>query len=685
MTQSPSASQAVNESALPIIRPLVIPVSPADDASLIGLIASATADNVLCHTSIITSEVGLNLSKPGLVGQHVEPLLNRLARKIGCNAEDLKHRVHPYTPQAAAESKNKSANWHWTVRWGSGSLYRHHLLLERRRIAPITLESSRHHRWQWLCALLPYCPVSLERLVDECGACGAALGWKRSRGIGRCESCRQTVAPSEAPALRNELAEDYRRFARLISPTPGEREEQLASLHEDLRALSPPSLVLFVTRIGWLLGERAADPWSFSPTSLDQPALAEAVSVGMATLPDWPKRLRSRIAAAMAGSVGDERTEMLRRIRKLADRYSPSDLAQLVRKALPEAFEITQRALSLDMPTMLSCDICKLTGIDAKDVRRLEEARVFDTIETRGGQRRHIQFSKAQVQDFAKHKKESERATRLAEALGLPRYAVEQLIGYGEVTLETHPAVLVLDHNVRLVTSTVDDLFSDLNQSARRERPPKNAVSLWNASRTVGGIMKNWGEVVHLLRRKRIRYWLVADEHRSRDRRSKYVRRVLVIPEEVIRALREPIDPHRMRNVPIATVMSQIDAAELLNIDPVQMKRVMDAGDLAFEKEGKAIWFKTADVLDLAKSYISSPELAHLLGGYGPMVTKMLYKRDDIRRGSAGWLRADVIDKYDSLKVGAEPVLRRWTGPGGNFDPSSRNRSRSGQRRALDT
>src|SRR3546814_1548206 len=81
----------------------------------------------------------------------------------------------------------------------SAVVYREDILLDRRRISPLTLQTSEHHRAAWLLGLLPYCPLSLERLVDECPNCpGKKLGWRRSWGIANCERCGELVPPSSA-------------------------------------------------------------------------------------------------------------------------------------------------------------------------------------------------------------------------------------------------------------------------------------------------------------------------------------------------------------------------------------------------------------------------------------------------------------------------------------------------------
>src|SRR3546814_3554599 len=75
------------------------------------------------------------------------------------------------------------------VSFGAAVVYREDILLDRRRISPLTLQTSEHHRAAWLLGLLPYCPLSLERLVDECPNCpGKKLGWRSEEHTSELQS-----------------------------------------------------------------------------------------------------------------------------------------------------------------------------------------------------------------------------------------------------------------------------------------------------------------------------------------------------------------------------------------------------------------------------------------------------------------------------------------------------------------
>jgi len=100
----------------------------------------------------------------------------------------------------------------------------------RRRIASIALAAGGRHRVGWMDRLLPYCPETLERLVDSCSECAGPLLWTGAGRIDVCGRCGETVQPSAAAPLPAALAEDYRAFAGLSSPIRGYRLPILAAL-----------------------------------------------------------------------------------------------------------------------------------------------------------------------------------------------------------------------------------------------------------------------------------------------------------------------------------------------------------------------------------------------------------------------------------------------------------------------
>src|SRR3546814_721738 len=161
------------------------------------------------RTPIVLRGAGLRISEPAAIGQAPAEDLDRLAQVLRCEREDLCDRTHRYFPNAWRRGP---------VSFGAAVVYREDILLDRRRISPLTLQTSEHHRAAWLLGLLPYCPLSLERLVDECPNCpGKKLGWRRSWGIANCERCGELVPPSSAAPLIPEHIENYRLFADLIS------------------------------------------------------------------------------------------------------------------------------------------------------------------------------------------------------------------------------------------------------------------------------------------------------------------------------------------------------------------------------------------------------------------------------------------------------------------------------------
>lgn len=178
----------------PALTPLRFSVVPYDDESLLGLIARATSEHVLENTNVVLRRAGVRVLTPGVICQSPAEDIERLAYLLRSDEAALRDRTYNPIPNG----------WrHSPVKLGDAAVYREDLVLDRRRICPTTRQTSDYHRSTWMLGLLPYCPLSLERLVDECPNCpDKKLGWRRAWGIAICEWCGERVPPSVAPPFR---------------------------------------------------------------------------------------------------------------------------------------------------------------------------------------------------------------------------------------------------------------------------------------------------------------------------------------------------------------------------------------------------------------------------------------------------------------------------------------------------
>ena len=95
--------------------------------------------------------------------------------------------------------------------------------------------------------------------------------------------------------------------------------------------------------------------------------------------------------------------------------------------------------------------------------------------------------------------------------------------------------------------------------------------------------------------------------------------------------------------MPLAAVMSQEDACELLNLCNFTLRPVTDAGILTFERIGKAMWIGKGEVLALASSLIAPAEIAARLGLHPSSVGALMRRNRRIPKMPGGWSRPDFV------------------------------------------
>lgn len=611
------------------VRPLVVPVEPIQGESLPGLVARATKANILGRPDLWLSGVGMKDARPGFIVLHGHMLAPRLAGKIGCTEADIIARSHPFvTPLIASPVA--------PIRFGSGELIRGDLDLERRRISPLALEQSDHHRSHWLNLLLPYCSESLERLVDRCH-CGAKLAWRSAWGIGRCETCREIVRNPTPEFLDETVVEDYRQFADLISANPVERQRAISLLEPELQKLDPASLITLILRIGAafqspVVTMRRSDAHNLAPAQL-----AEICATGSRLIRNWPIRLRAAVGEKLEQSrrAGMEEFDAFKGALRIMcmRQFHKKEVVELVRSALPEAVSPSQIALSGSLrPVMGAAEACRISALTPKDLRMLRERGLVDYIQVAGRERTIAQYDRDEILDLADRIRGSAPVGGITYRAGLPTYAGEQMACLGLLERETHPAILALYPEIRITERSYDRYARTTLDGAVPGPAPTAAVPISVAMRMFSG-EKPWGAALLAMRNGRLAYW--TDDH------AKLARAVLVEPE-ALHALRlEPFCATDYPNVPFADEIPFGDACEILNMAYQHVTPLEEAGLLRFREVGKARVCSKRDVLILTASHISAAEAAWRIGCASCNVRSALRSYPPITRRLAGWDRAE--------------------------------------------
>jgi hypothetical protein len=171
----------------------------------------------------------------------------------------------------------------------------------------------------------------------------------------------------------------------------------------------------------------------------------------------------------------------------------------------------------------------------------------------------------------------------------------------GAIRREAHPALALINPTLRLVEERLNDFTDELMAAAWRAGRPKDAIPLGTACRILGGRPKPWGEILEAMRRGELRFWLSGN--------GKIVRQAFVRPGDLIRFASTEFCETTYPAFPFKDAYTQVDAAEILNVDALQIRRSIEAAEVSFRKQGVAMVTDRTPVLRLAASRIATSEM----------------------------------------------------------------------------
>ena len=130
---------------------------------------------------------------------------------------------------------------------------------------------------------------------------------------------------------------------------------------------------------------------------------------------------------------------------------------------------------------------------------------------------------------------------------------------------------------------------------------------------------------------------------------GKIARRAFVRPGDLIRFASREFCESSYPTFPFKDAYTQADAAEVLNLDALQIRRSIDAEELSFKKQGVAMLTDRAPVLRLAASRIATSEIALRTGKAANKVPQLMKSFPHIGRCAAGWSRSAFDTEFGPL------------------------------------
>lgn len=612
--------------ALPALMPLRFPVIPYEDESLLGLIARATREHVLEKTNIVLRRAGIRVLTPGAIFQSPAEDIERLANVLRCDEAALRDRTYNPIP----------SGWrHSPVRFGDVAVYREDLVLDRRRICPTTLQTSDHHRSTWMLGLLPYCPSSLELLVDECPNCpDKKLGWRRAWGIAICEWCGQRVPPSPVPPLSPQHVENYSLFANLMSIDREARNRALAQLPRQLRDLQPLTLLNCIIRFGAIC---CADPIFWlkrnAVKSLSPDRLVTVVTTGIAILKGWPTSLERWSQEEFVRLAPDYKAIRKLRLSILAmsrDNLLHPQQKLFIRPVLPNLFKGLIHKITDSEETVSGAEAARLAALEMSEVRALCDAEILPFGFAHGTTKVRKKLLKRQVQELGSCLRGAVHATALQTNLGLPLYAIEQLCCHGIIDQERHPGVLHLRPTLMAKAASCEALYSSLETGAQRGCSGADTAQLGTAARRIGARMKPWAAIVAALLDGTLPYWLGSGPN--------FARRIRVRRADMVRFDQVEFIESDYPEFSFSQNLVRRDADEILNFDANQSRELLKQKLIKFNRCGNGLRSDRTDVLMLARRVVSPGEISERSGRSSNSISGEM-NRLKVPRIAFGWDR----------------------------------------------
>lgn len=380
------------------------------------------------------------------------------------------------------------------VRFLNASIPSWHVESRRRRFSPATLAESGTSFAAWEHKFLPFCPESWEYLTDRCPGCCARQTWHWAVGMDGCPRCGCRLSAR----ARRTVPEAWRsRLSVVAALTAGVAPADLGTAVPPLLRNADPGDVLelihgmFPICGGRPLTLRTSRWWQRHPARLAA-TLADAVGL----LEEWPRSILDRIAVVggRRGPAGVGAGAVLR--------------GELVRKDGPAA------AILADLAATISTHGGgRLTGSDAgysilTASRMLGVGTAITARARREGLLKSspmlrndeivIGLDRADVDDAVEQLGHRASLWRVATALGLPRYAVEDLAVMGRLHASDHPYLI---HRHGPHNFHEDDVRNFVRSIDARDIPKlESTTALKSLMYGIGGSLKPWASILEAIR-----------------------------------------------------------------------------------------------------------------------------------------------------------------------------------------
>ncbi|QAU48851.1 helix-turn-helix domain-containing protein [Bradyrhizobium guangzhouense] len=579
----------------------------------------------------------------------------RIATLIGCTPEDIVSRT--YRTGVFAHSGSESIDFF-------GTQIRLHFRETRyRRVSPLALEISQHHRSPWELRPLSHDFQTHEKTIDTCPACKRKLGWLRADLPTRCDKCDVDLRDFPQPVFPIEDEEAFRFVYGLVDPDPIKKEVARRLLPEAWRGFSNGDLFETVIALasGLMLDPaRTAKSAQGRGKSSDQ---FDALTPEMLALAG-----RAIIGGVdgFAALAGRHRADMDKRPQHYGRRKELGALAYVIhdkhiepkiRGLLGEMIDADMKSTSRDHSlrrgadahsSMLSIQQLSATfGVERAILQRLANSGLVPVVRAQTV-RSPVRMAVNDVLPLLLQMKDAVSETAAAGLLGLPPTVLPSLVDRGLIRRLDGPVCGLVAGYAGYSKASIDDLMDKVWSAARPAGDKCRSIAV--AARCIGPGETPWAAIISAI---------VAGDAEIFDKGTKRRNLRFSLAVEDIDAFVDGVSGHLHDNPSDAKPpewIAQSTAAEILHVNVAFLSRLAHARpDLLAQRGPSYTPYSTIEVHALGGVYMFVAEIAKRSGMHPRKVPTWLRTN-----GVAPEIALQENRDFGYLRLAVEPLLTEF-------------------------
>lgn len=324
-----------------------------------------------------------------------------------------------------------------------GSVHREFIDISRRRLCPLCLEDSPHHRACWDLTMMTACPVHGIRLIDRCSRSGRRCGpdWKHP-DVRRCR-CGTDLTSLAVTVVSAAEAEAARWLIALVSG------EELPWLPASLGRCERPDLLRLVMTVGMFLTGWTRERRIESLVNAGADAVSAVALAGLHALEEWPRPLHGfletecRAAAGRPGRYGARKAlgAFYSWLTLMEDGETKSVLGAAARDFVEGDPQLARKVHRSRLLTRPDCEgplvglneAAEMLAVSGERVKRLMKSGVLPEVRSEG-RGVPMMLERSAVGQLAARNAASLNLGQTAACLGISKSRVRRLVDGGILT-----------------------------------------------------------------------------------------------------------------------------------------------------------------------------------------------------------------------------------------------------------